>query len=165
MIETLCRILEMPLKDDKEAENIVVKNEDIHENDVLMGRGKTCFLRLLMPAVKAVTFVANSLLLLHLCQFATKGGKNNRHIGNEKLRDIARGQVEKYKVSTKKIKSAISRDIVKQVRNLDPPGRFLKRVAETGEWEGKKLLCEYNILDNTTHRISASPKFSCALLL
>ena len=40
MIETLCRILEMPLKDDKEAENIVVKNEDIHENDVLMGRGK-----------------------------------------------------------------------------------------------------------------------------
>lgn len=30
----------MPLKDDKETENTVVKNEEIHENDVLMGRGK-----------------------------------------------------------------------------------------------------------------------------
>ena len=40
MIETICRILEMPLKDDKDTETIVVKNEDIHENDVLMGRGE-----------------------------------------------------------------------------------------------------------------------------
>ena len=39
MILTVSRLLEMPLKDDKETENIVVKNEDIHENDVLMGRG------------------------------------------------------------------------------------------------------------------------------
>ena len=27
------------LKDDNEAQNTVVKNEEIHENDVLMGRG------------------------------------------------------------------------------------------------------------------------------
>ena len=54
-----------------------------------------------------------------------RGGKNNRHIGNEKLRDIARGQVEKYKGSTKKIKSAISRDLVKQVRSLEPPGKYV----------------------------------------
>ena len=33
MIEKAPRILEMPLKDDKEAENTVVKNEEIHEND------------------------------------------------------------------------------------------------------------------------------------
>ena len=74
---------------------------------------------------------------MHFRTFPSKGGKNNRHVGNEKLRDMARGEVEKYKVSTKKIKSAISRDIVKKVRNLDPPGRFLKRVPETGEWEGR----------------------------
>lgn len=89
MIETLCRILEMPLKGDSDSEKKVVKNEDVHDNDVLMGRG----------------------------------GKNNRHVGNEKLRDLARGQVEQYKASTKKFKSAISRELVKQVRNADPPGR------------------------------------------
>jgi hypothetical protein len=35
MIETICRVREMPLKDDEEASNIVVKNEEIHENDVV----------------------------------------------------------------------------------------------------------------------------------
>ena len=35
MIETISRILEMPLKDDQEAEPIVVKNEEIHSNDVV----------------------------------------------------------------------------------------------------------------------------------
>jgi len=39
MIETIQRLLEMPLKDDSENEcTVIVKNEEVHENDVLLGR-------------------------------------------------------------------------------------------------------------------------------
>ena len=91
MVEVIHRIPTMPLKEVSDEENVVitVKNDDVHENDVLMGRG----------------------------------GKNNKHVGNERLRDLARGHVERYQASTKKIKSAISRDIVKVVRRKNPPGR------------------------------------------
>jgi hypothetical protein len=63
-----------------------------------------------------------------LSQLMGRGGKNNRHVGNEKLRDIAREKVEQYTVSTKKAKSAISRDIVKRIRDMDPPGRYVSFV-------------------------------------
>lgn len=91
MIKAIHRIIAMPLKDVSEAETKVVKNEEVHENDVLMGRG----------------------------------GKNNRHVGNERLRIAARKHVGKYQASTKKIKSAISRDLVKQIRRMTPPGRYV----------------------------------------
>ena len=115
MIETTCRILEMPLKDDPEAETIIVKNEEIHENDVVRVASSVCGLVLVV--------IGLTHLLLPFLQLMGRGGKNNRHVGNERLREIAREKVEKYKVSTKKVKSAISRDIVKHVRDLNPPGR------------------------------------------
>ena len=52
-----------------------------------------------------------------------RGGKNNQHSGNEKLRELARGHCEEYQQSTKKGKSNISRILVQQVRELDPPAR------------------------------------------
>mmetsp|Transcript_1579 Transcript_1579/g.2417 ORF Transcript_1579/g.2417 Transcript_1579/m.2417 type:complete len:322 (-) Transcript_1579:1424-2389(-) len=64
-----------------------------------------------------------------------RGGKNNQHIGNEKLRQLARGQSENYQEASKKGKSNISRDLVKQVRSMNPPGRFLKKDSKTGAWE------------------------------
>mmetsp|Transcript_27744 Transcript_27744/g.41983 ORF Transcript_27744/g.41983 Transcript_27744/m.41983 type:complete len:312 (-) Transcript_27744:388-1323(-) len=64
-----------------------------------------------------------------------RGGKNNQHIGNEKLRGLARVQSENYRVASKKGKSSISRELVKQVRSMKPPGRFLKKDSETGVWE------------------------------
>uniref|UniRef100_A0A7S3DZ12 DUF6824 domain-containing protein n=1 Tax=Entomoneis paludosa TaxID=265537 RepID=A0A7S3DZ12_9STRA len=72
-----------------------------------------------------------------LCCFPTcdRGGKNNQHSGNEKLRMLARGESANYRVSTKKGKSAISRDIVQKMRDLKPPARFLKRDTDSGEWE------------------------------
>ena len=63
-----------------------------------------------------------------------RGGKNNKHIGNEKLRQMARDKIPIYKVSSKKEKSQISRSIVSAIRNLSPPGRFLKRDLNTGLW-------------------------------
>lgn len=65
-----------------------------------------------------------------------RGGRNNQHIGNSKLRALARRYRENYRLSSKKGKSYISREIVKYVREkMSPPGRFLKRNNLTGEWE------------------------------
>ena len=64
-----------------------------------------------------------------------RGGKNNQHLGNERLRDMARAIRDRYRASAKKGKSNMSRDLVQQVRDLTPPGRFLKRNPITNEWE------------------------------
>ncbi|GAX20593.1 hypothetical protein FisN_3Hh556 [Fistulifera solaris] len=64
-----------------------------------------------------------------------RGGKNNQHSGNEKLRAFARVQARKYNTSSKKGKSILSRILVKQMRELDPPARFLKKDQATGKWE------------------------------
>jgi hypothetical protein len=59
-----------------------------------------------------------------------RGGKNNQHSGNEKLRAFARVQARKYNTSSKKGKSILSRILVKQMRELDPPARCVDiRVA------------------------------------
>jgi len=63
-----------------------------------------------------------------------RGGKNNQWCGNEKLRTMARSQAENYRMSSKKGKSYISRELVRRVRELDPPGRFLKK-DDAGFWE------------------------------
>jgi hypothetical protein len=52
-----------------------------------------------------------------------RGGKNNRHSGNEQLRQMARQYREDYQIATKKGKSQLSRQLVYQVRALSPPGR------------------------------------------
>jgi len=52
-----------------------------------------------------------------------RGGKNNQHSGNEKLRGMARLEGENYRKSSKKGKSYISRQLVQRVRSLNPPGR------------------------------------------
>lgn len=52
-----------------------------------------------------------------------RGGRNNQHSGNEILRQFARAQKDKYQVSSKKGKSALSRYLVHQMRQLDPPAR------------------------------------------
>lgn len=65
-----------------------------------------------------------------------RGGKNNQHPGNEQLRDMARTMRDRYKASAKKGKSNMSRELVQQVRDLNPkPGRFLKRNPITNDWE------------------------------
>eukprot|EP00567_Pseudictyota_dubia_P015440 CAMPEP_0197447010 /NCGR_PEP_ID=MMETSP1175-20131217/11773_1 /TAXON_ID=1003142 /ORGANISM="Triceratium dubium, Strain CCMP147" /LENGTH=138 /DNA_ID=CAMNT_0042978191 /DNA_START=141 /DNA_END=554 /DNA_ORIENTATION=+ len=63
-----------------------------------------------------------------------RGGKNNQHVGNEQLRNLARAQRDTYRHSSKKGKSYISRQIVSYVRGMDPPARFLKKDSVTGRW-------------------------------
>ncbi|CAB9518565.1 expressed unknown protein [Seminavis robusta] len=64
-----------------------------------------------------------------------RGGKNNSHVGNEKLREMARAVTEVYKKASKKEKSRMAWDLIEQVKQLNPPGRFLRRIQDTGAWE------------------------------
>lgn len=48
---------------------------------------------------------------------------------------MARRESENYRKSSKKGKSYISRQLVQQMRALNPACRFLKRDSDTGEWE------------------------------
>jgi hypothetical protein len=63
-----------------------------------------------------------------------RGGNNNKHSGNNQLRAFARDLVLQYVKSSKKGKSHLSRLLVKQVREMNPPGRFLKQHRLTKEW-------------------------------
>lgn len=60
-----------------------------------------------------------------------RGGKNNQHSGNEKLREFARGRCEDYRIACKKGKSDISRELVRLMRQLDPPARCVSAVLTT----------------------------------
>jgi len=48
---------------------------------------------------------------------------------------MARGMREEYRKSAKKGKSNMSRDLVQAIRDLTPPGRFIKRNPVTNAWE------------------------------
>mmetsp|Transcript_12531 Transcript_12531/g.23515 ORF Transcript_12531/g.23515 Transcript_12531/m.23515 type:complete len:552 (+) Transcript_12531:734-2389(+) len=64
-----------------------------------------------------------------------RGGNNNKHVGNEMLRLMARSLAPEYCKATKKQKSNMSRELVHRIRNLSPPGRFLRKCAHSDEWE------------------------------
>ena len=57
-----------------------------------------------------------------------RGGKNNQHVGNEQLRTLARGRSMDYQNASKKGKSSISRELVRIVREMKPPGRCVYQV-------------------------------------
>jgi len=63
-----------------------------------------------------------------------RGGRNNQHEGNEKLREFARRVKDEYQSASKREKSHLSRELVRKVRSLNPPGRFLKRKSISNEW-------------------------------
>ncbi len=56
-----------------------------------------------------------------------RGGKVFQHAGNQQLRDICNACIHKYNSVHKCQKLDIAKIIWKEIRALDPPGRFLKR--------------------------------------
>ena len=64
-----------------------------------------------------------------------RGGMINQHAGNLFFRRLVERNKCEY-VSTKhwNEKRKIAEKIVEQIKELDPPGRFVKEDAETGEW-------------------------------
>ena len=65
-----------------------------------------------------------------------RGGRINAHSGNVRFRDIVNEKKHEYlSKKTKKLdKAHIAAKIVSQIRELDPPGRFLKVDANSGLW-------------------------------
>ena len=59
-----------------------------------------------------------------------RGGFSYKHPGNEAFRELAKSLAPRYISSSKPEKSQISKEMVYRVYNMNPPGRFLKRVRE-----------------------------------
>lgn len=76
-----------------------------------------------------------------------RGGKSHLHPGNEQLRQMAFVFRKVYVTSSKKAKSQLSRDLIKQVHALNPPGRFIQRNEATKMW---KVVCEEKAREKTS---------------
>jgi len=56
------------------------------------------------------------------------------HAGNKRLRDLAAQRKQAFEQATYAEKRTLADDIVTEIFNLDPPGRFLTKNPETGTW-------------------------------
>lgn len=64
-----------------------------------------------------------------------RGGLTNHHPGNVMFRSLVRAKQEAYLRATKREKAGVAKEIVGIMRQLDPPGRFLKKdPANPGKW-------------------------------
>mmetsp|Transcript_33991 Transcript_33991/g.62519 ORF Transcript_33991/g.62519 Transcript_33991/m.62519 type:complete len:366 (-) Transcript_33991:271-1368(-) len=71
----------------------------------------------------------------HMDVLLGRGVATNRHPGNRHYRSIISQHADVYLTSTKKQKMSISRSIVNKIHTeLNPPGKFLEKKAETGLW-------------------------------
>jgi len=64
-----------------------------------------------------------------------RGNAINKHPGNEILRQLAARKREDYKNAFyREQRNQIAEEILNQIQNLSPPGRFLKQEENTGPW-------------------------------
>lgn len=56
-----------------------------------------------------------------------RGGLTNHHPGNVFFRQLVRIKQESYLLASKREKAGVAKEIVDVVRELNPPGRFLKK--------------------------------------
>jgi hypothetical protein len=68
---------------------------------------------------------------------AGRGGRINAHKGNVQYREIVATRKQEYLAkTTKKLEKAhIAASIVRQIRNMTPPGRFLKEQNDGSWWD------------------------------
>lgn len=65
-----------------------------------------------------------------------RGGSINSHVGNERYRTLVEKRKRVYLTAHfKREKRLIASSIVSEIRQLDPPGRFLTRDAKSGHWK------------------------------
>lgn len=69
-----------------------------------------------------------------------RGGLTNHHPGNIFFRQLVRQRQEMYLRASKRDKASVAKSIVETIRNLNPPGRFLKKKADNSSEEG--VWCE-----------------------
>jgi hypothetical protein len=69
---------------------------------------------------------------------AGRGNNINNHPGNQYFRILVKHLKNEYVVTPKSDKPFFAKLILKQIRSLDPPGRFLKRNKEFWEDIGQR---------------------------
>ncbi|KAL3793777.1 hypothetical protein HJC23_013339 [Cyclotella cryptica] len=62
-----------------------------------------------------------------------RGGGTNAHPGNIKFRKLVAAHKLRYLAASKSDKPGVAREVVKEWRNLNPPGRFLAKMDEGNE--------------------------------
>ncbi len=70
---------------------------------------------------------ASSSSISHNDVLCGRGGLTNHHPGNIFFRRMVRLRQESYLRASKRDKASVARDIVDTIRQLNPPGRFLKK--------------------------------------
>ena len=73
-------------------------------------------------------------LTVSLVSCIGRGANISNFVGNLRWRDLVKAKKEEYVRLPKSKRGALSETIVRQVRNLEPPGRFLQRDPTTGLW-------------------------------
>lgn len=71
-----------------------------------------------------------------------RGGGTNAHSGNIKFRKLVAAHKLRYLAANKSDKPGVARDVVREWRSMDPPGRFLAKV------DGTKRTPAYPASDN-----------------
>ncbi|KAK1732727.1 hypothetical protein QTG54_016574 [Skeletonema marinoi] len=79
----------------------------------------------------------------------------NQHPGNAHFRKIIEEQKSIYVAGTKKQKMNISKAIVEAIYSKEPPGRFLKKCPETGQW---KELSTKEVAEKVTQSMSCAAR-------
>lgn len=73
------------------------------------------------------SMVASTFELTESDVLCGRGGMTNHHAGNIFFRKLVRMKQEIYLQASKREKASVARDIVSFIRNMNPPGRFLKK--------------------------------------
>jgi len=92
-----------------------------------------------------------------------RGGVSNTHVGNVSYREMVNRYKSKYRAATKKQKPLIAKEIVENIRNLKPSGRFLKKVKDhvgyeiIGDGEAVQKACQSLREGASKSRLSMEP--------
>ena len=77
-----------------------------------------------------------------------RGGGTNAHPGNIKFRKLVAAHKLRYLAASKSDKPAVAREVVKEWRNLNPPGRFLAKADEgSNDANGDQLVVWFDVGD------------------
>ena len=76
-----------------------------------------------------------------------RGGGTNAHPGNIKFRKLVAAHKLRYLAASKSDKPGVAREVVKEWRNLNPPGRFLAKMEEYGSNNNNQQMLWYDVGD------------------
>ncbi|KAL3756860.1 hypothetical protein ACHAWU_005122 [Discostella pseudostelligera] len=89
-----------------------------------------------------------------------RGGATNAHPGNIKFRKLVAAHKLRYLAATKCDKPAVAKDVVREWRAMDPPGRFLAKMENSGGGGSSSSNTEGADTDNSKSNAKSSSSSS-----